>query len=572
MQGVCEVEFRRDANNRALLMEINPRLAGTIYNAVHSGVDFPLLIWQWAAGLPVDRVESYRTGVRTRWLHGDLRWLRDNQRRVGRPDSMSRARALWTFTMEFARTRHYDCFDWRDLGPVRAELRATATAIRQSRNRSSFLAETAPERGVMLSTTEVLIIGAGPFGVSISAHLRALGVDHQIVGKPINTYRAHSPVGMLLKSEPYASEIASPHGGYDPKAYYKLRGWEYVDRAVAIPVDRFLAYADWYIEQLVPGIRDVAATEVEAVNGGFRVAFQDAETVMARKVILATGVIPYAHVAPELLGLPSDLVTHVSEHHQLDRFKGRRVAMVGAGQSALETSALLHEAGADVTIIARIPQINWIEPNPATLSRLGHIRRPVTKLCEGWHCAFWNMPSAFRLLPQDVRITKARTVLGPNGSAWLKDRVDGVIDTLTGTRVREAVAQGSGVRLRLDGPRQSDIEVDHVIAGTGYRIDPARLAFLPERIRTRIATVNGFPVVSRVGESTVPGLYFVGAPAAVSNGPSTRFIAGTHNMAAKLARAVAHRGPEWAHSDPVPAGVSSDVVQSSDDAAIGETV
>ena len=139
IQGVCEVEFRRDANNRALLMEINPRLAGTIYNAVYSGVDFPLMIWQWAAGLPIDRSQGYRTGVRTRWLHGDLRWLRDNQRRVGRPDSMSRARALWTFTSEFVRTRHHDCFDWRDLGPVITELRTTAAAIRKSRSRPSSL-------------------------------------------------------------------------------------------------------------------------------------------------------------------------------------------------------------------------------------------------------------------------------------------------------------------------------------------------------------------------------------------------------------------------------------------------
>ncbi len=137
MQGVCEVEFRRDCGNRPLLMEINPRLAGTIENAVHSGVDFPLMIWQWATGLPVDRVESHRTGVRTRWLHGDMRWLRDNQRRAGRPDSISPTRALWTFATEFARTRHYDCFAWRDLGPFMAELRTTVTAIRQPRNTQS---------------------------------------------------------------------------------------------------------------------------------------------------------------------------------------------------------------------------------------------------------------------------------------------------------------------------------------------------------------------------------------------------------------------------------------------------
>jgi predicted ATP-grasp superfamily ATP-dependent carboligase len=133
LQGVCEVEFRRDASNRPLLMEINARLAGTIENSVRSGVDFPLMIWQWATGRPLARVEGYETGVRTRWLRGDMRWLRDNYWRVGRPDSVSRSRALWTFGTEFMRTRHYDCVDRHDLGPGIAELHNTVAAIRQSR-------------------------------------------------------------------------------------------------------------------------------------------------------------------------------------------------------------------------------------------------------------------------------------------------------------------------------------------------------------------------------------------------------------------------------------------------------
>ena len=128
LEGVCEVEFRRDAGNRPMLMEINARLAGTIENAVHSGVDFPLMIWQWATGLPVNRVEDYRTGVRTRWLLGDIRWLRDNQNRIGRPDSVSKSRARWIFTTEFIRTHHYDCVDRRDLGPAIAELQVIATS------------------------------------------------------------------------------------------------------------------------------------------------------------------------------------------------------------------------------------------------------------------------------------------------------------------------------------------------------------------------------------------------------------------------------------------------------------
>ncbi|HEY2550217.1 MAG TPA: ATP-grasp domain-containing protein [Streptosporangiaceae bacterium] len=133
LQGLCEVEFRRDADGRPLLMEINARLAGQIETALLSGVDFPLLIWQWASGQPVDRIDSYHSGYRMRWLRGDMRWLRDNHRQIGRPDSVPQARALWTFLTEFARTTHYDCLDWRDLGPVMAEMRTTASAVRHSR-------------------------------------------------------------------------------------------------------------------------------------------------------------------------------------------------------------------------------------------------------------------------------------------------------------------------------------------------------------------------------------------------------------------------------------------------------
>jgi predicted ATP-grasp superfamily ATP-dependent carboligase len=125
LQGVCEVEFRRDAKGRPLLMEINARLAGTIENAVRAGVDFPLMIWRWATGLDVAPVQEYRTGIRTRWLHGDIRWLWENWERVGRPDSASRARCLYAFISEFAKSFNYDYFDSRDVKPFLAELRYT---------------------------------------------------------------------------------------------------------------------------------------------------------------------------------------------------------------------------------------------------------------------------------------------------------------------------------------------------------------------------------------------------------------------------------------------------------------
>ena len=392
-----------------------------------------------------------------------------------------------------------------------------------------------------MSTTEVLIVGAGAFGLSISAYLRELGVDHVIVGRPMETWRTHMPAGMLMKSEPYASAIASPRAGYDVAAYCRSHGLDYVNRVGPLTLQRFIDYADWYTGQLVPDVRDITAARIDATGGGFRVAFADAETVTARQVVIATGVRPYAHIPEELSGLPSDLVTHAIDHRDLGRFAGRRVAVVGAGQSALETAALLHEQGTDVRIIARTPALSWNEPNPAELGPFGQLKRPVNQLCEGWHCAFWYRPAAFRLLPEEMRIIKARTVLGPNGSWWLRDRVDGVVEVLAGHQVRKAVPDGTGVQLLVEGPEQSVLTVDHVIAGTGFRIDLTRLPFLPDGLRARIATVSGYPEVSRTGESSVPGLYFAGAPTAVSIGPSARFIAGTHTISAKLARAVARR-------------------------------
>jgi biotin carboxylase len=131
LESACDVEYRRDARGRPLLMEINARLTGTLENSMHSGVNLPLMTWQWATGQPVEPVRSYRTGVRTRWLAGDMRWLWDNMRQPGRPDTMGRARAVWTFTWEFFRTRHYDFLDLRDLRPALASTRDTWATIRE---------------------------------------------------------------------------------------------------------------------------------------------------------------------------------------------------------------------------------------------------------------------------------------------------------------------------------------------------------------------------------------------------------------------------------------------------------
>jgi cation diffusion facilitator CzcD-associated flavoprotein CzcO len=347
---------------------------------------------------------------------------------------------------------------------------------------------------------------------------------------------------MFLKSEPYGSDFSTPTRGYEMATFAKLHGLDdYRDRVGPLSRERLVEYGDWFTRELVPDIRDITVTSVTQDGGGFKVEFAEESPMLARSVIIATGLMPYMHIPEVLSGLPSELLTHTSEHQHFDQFRGKRVVVIGGGQSGLQTGALLHEAGADAQVIVRKQNVEWDEQIAQEIGWLDYLLRPPVKLCEGWGCVFYDSPTAFRLLPESVRINRARTQFGPAGAWWLRDRVEGVVDVLTGHPLKSAAPKGSGVRLELDGPERSFVEADHVIAGTGFRIDVSRLPFMSEGIVAGLRTAVGCAVVDKAGESSVPGLYFTGAHTMTSLGPGARFISGTHHSSARLAGSVARR-------------------------------
>jgi cation diffusion facilitator CzcD-associated flavoprotein CzcO len=390
-----------------------------------------------------------------------------------------------------------------------------------------------------VSDIETAIIGAGPYGLSLAAHLRERGRAFAIFGKPMESWRSFMPAGMILKSEPMASNLWDLAGDHSLEKFSRASGLAYQRCGAPLALDRFLAYADWFAKRAVPDIRETYVTNLRReTGGGFVLALADGGNVKAKRVVIATGHAYFVNMPKNLARLPADLASH--SIHVLDprKFTGRDVAIVGLGQSALETAALLFEAGANVRILGRAPRVAWNgPPRPAPTLR-DQIRAPDAGLGAGWASyAYSEFPWAFRPLPAAWRFGKYKTSWGPSGAWWLKDRIVGKIPVLTGVRIERAEATGERVKLRLrgaDGP--SELITDHVVACTGFDLDFGRLSYIEGGLRDRVALCNKAPVLSAHFETSAPGLYVIGLPAAPTFGPSLRFMYGAKFAARTLAR------------------------------------
>ncbi len=390
----------------------------------------------------------------------------------------------------------------------------------------------------MASSTNVAVIGVGPNGLSVAAHLRQAGVEYRAFGRPMGAWRFNMPAGMRLKSEPYASDLSAPNPGFLARDYCNQAGEVYPERVNPLSREQFINYGTWFADELVPDIDETEVVSLSRVPGdGFLIRTANEETLKADKVVVATGIIPFAYVPPELSGLPPDLISHSSAHSNLEHFRGKEVLIVGGGSSALETAALLLEQGAAVRMIVRDNSVSWPAPNPTRPTRLEQFRRPVVRLCEGWTCwAYDRLPDVFRHLPKDMRVEKSLGFLGPAGAWWLRERVEGKVPMLFSHQVRGSSASGDRVQVQLSSPTGAQVTetADHVIAGTGFRFDLTRLDYLTPALREDLKVMAGAPVLDHHLESNVSGLFFTGALAAPSLGPLMRFVAGTHFTAPRV--------------------------------------
>ena len=395
-----------------------------------------------------------------------------------------------------------------------------------------------------MSKVAVAIIGAGPYGLSLAAHLAARNVEHRIFGRPMQFWSDIAKAGgeRYLKSFCFGTSISTPEPGYTFANYSEPRGLETFEPC---SIGDFAAYGHWFQKRIVPWVEPVEIARVDRQTNGFAVTLADGERFIADGIVIATGLSGFAYVPPVIASLPPALVTHTSGITSFAAFKGRDVAVIGAGQSALEAAALLLEAGAQPQLLVRENSILWQYRVSLKRSLWRRLRSPISGLGTGpkaW--GLTHFPGAMHRVPEKWRTRFVKNHLPAEGAWWLRDRVEKRIPVHFGATVveaREAAGRVAlGLRLAKDGS-SCQLMVDHVVAGSGYDVDVERIEFMDPKLRSAIQRLERAPRLNATFETSVSGLHFIGPASAMSFGPLFRFVVGAEYSARVVSAHLAAR-------------------------------
>jgi FAD-dependent urate hydroxylase len=389
---------------------------------------------------------------------------------------------------------------------------------------------------------DVVIMGAGPYGLSTAAHLLSQGLNVAVFGKPMELWRDFMPKGMLLRSYWWATNLSDPQKQFGLERYLKEEvGMQTFD---PVPGEMIANYGLWFQKHAVPNVDETFIQSIERNNEAFEVTLVDGRVVTCSSLILAPGLQPYVYRAPEYEHLPKELVSHSAERHIFDDLVGKKVVTIGGGQSALESSALAYESGVEIELVSRKALV-WLEGDaafPTSRPLLERLIEPKAGIAPGWFNKIMEtFPYNFQHLPRRTKDQLLNGIgrNGPAGSAWLRPRLIGKVPLHEQISVQQIKETDDGLLLTLS--TNQTLKADHLMLATGYQLDIKRLSMLGSSLLPHIQEDRGAPVLSSHFESSIPGLYFIGYSSFKSCGPYYRFVVGTGAAAQQVAKAVARR-------------------------------
>lgn len=406
-----------------------------------------------------------------------------------------------------------------------------------------------------MNATDITIVGAGPYGLSIAAYLNGYGINYRIIGKPMQSWQTQMPKGMELKSAGLSSSLFDPEGQFTLPKYCADKGIPYADEGIPVTLETFTQYGLAFQKRFAPHLEEAHVTGLTRTSEGFEIRLDNGNTYFSRKVVVGVGLDYFRHIPEQLREIPQQYCTHSGQHYSLDKFRGKKVVVIGGGSSAIDMAVLLNEVGAKVQLVTRRPSVEFgaKEGNRTLWEK---IRAPMSGVGPGWKnrmCT--DLPGLFRFLPDTMRLRIVKEFLGPFGGWFVRERFKS-IEAYYSHHLGSAKVKEDKIELRFFSVEgELDLIADHVIAATGYQTDIDRIGFIDKNLVSEISLIGKTPRLNGHFESSVPGLYFVGPATATSFGPVMRFAVGAGYTARKVSRHLArfYKHQPRSHSSSKPA-------------------
>jgi FAD-dependent urate hydroxylase len=372
----------------------------------------------------------------------------------------------------------------------------------------------------MVGMLDVIIIGSGPFGISIAAHAVASKLEYKLFGYPMDFWKNQMPQDMFIRTPHEFVSFSDSKEELTIQHFSEETGTELV---TPLPRPIFVEYANWFARKAGIEFTPNLITKVTQKDGYYEVTADTGVSYDTKNIIVATGVEHYKHLPSFLNNFPAHLVSHTSGYTSFAQFKGKKVVVLGSGQSAWEAAGLLHRDGADVELVYRKEAANYAgsRENEIALRDVGDIfyQLPLEEKKQGWGQSAGSV------------------------AHFLKPYVEGIVPQ-NGSVAIEKVEQVNDEEIRLVLSNGTEKIVNHIIAATGFHINLDKVPFFDADLLTGIEREEGyaqFPMLNESFESSLPGLYFAGPLSSHSHGPTFRFILGLRKTAFSIIPSIVNK-------------------------------